>query len=776
MPESEGMMKRGRAIVLLGGILWWSNHADGGAARLGLHPSAAGFSLRLEGGTSSGPAALEPWFQVEHSIDLRTWKPVGELSNRVAGNHALEVNPAHSEHGFYRVIRRAPVLTGRDLAGLDFSGQVMENLDLSGADLRYADFSGARLGGANLSGADLRGADLRFTDLSKADLNGARFAGANLVGAVLPDQKGELVGLEEALQIDFDSPWGGPIPMPSEVPISVGAPALPPVPTSPGLPPVALPAPVPLPGAMFGAPAADALARENLGFAVGGANDVGNFRENIENDFLPLFTDITYEGLFYDYFFETGLNAPCDSLFCPSYTQAVSLDPFSKRVERYLAVGLNSGIKASDFARKQLNLTIVLDVSGSMNAPFNRFYYDRSGVQQELEGEERNLLKMDVAIEAVTALMDHLQPEDRIGIVTFNSESRVVQALTKVANLDLDAVRQKVIRLRAFSGTNMSAGMRSATRQYDALMEADPAVSENRIIFVTDAMPNQGETTRSGLFGMIERNAAKKLYSTVIGVGVDFNTNLIENITKNRGANYHSVHSPAQFIEQMDENFDFMVTPLVFDLRLSLRGDGWSIDRVYGSPEADEATGEIVRVNTLFPSKSEEGETRGGLMLIKLSRNPGAENQTLTLAAQYENRVGETFSIESEIELRSPDAVHHDNRGIRKGILLTRFANLMKEWILDERMSYHDERPILRPLILPEWGIPIPPPWPDVSLGQWERRSMALYVSPKYRQRMTQFAEHVAAEMGEIGDETLQQELDVLKRLTRRPFLEDAVE
>ena len=34
------------------------------------------------------------------------------------------------------------------------------------------------------------------------------------------------------------------------------------------------------------------------------ANDVGNFRQNIENDFLPFFTDITYEGLFFDYFFD----------------------------------------------------------------------------------------------------------------------------------------------------------------------------------------------------------------------------------------------------------------------------------------------------------------------------------------------------------------------------------------------------------------------------------------------------------------------------------------
>ena len=46
-------------------------------------------------------------------------------------------------------------------------------------------------------------------------------------------------------------------------------------------------------------------AADSLGFAVGGAKDINNFRENIRNGYLPLPTDITYEGLFYDYYFET---------------------------------------------------------------------------------------------------------------------------------------------------------------------------------------------------------------------------------------------------------------------------------------------------------------------------------------------------------------------------------------------------------------------------------------------------------------------------------------
>ena len=36
-------------------------------------------------------------------------------------------------------------------------------------------------------------------------------------------------------------------------------------------------------------------AGDNMGFSVGGAKDIANFRENIKQGYLPLPTDITYE-------------------------------------------------------------------------------------------------------------------------------------------------------------------------------------------------------------------------------------------------------------------------------------------------------------------------------------------------------------------------------------------------------------------------------------------------------------------------------------------------
>ena len=266
--------------------------------------------------------------------------------------------------------------------------------------------------------------------------------------------------------------------------------------------------------------------------------DINNFRENIINGYLPLPTDMTYEGLFYDYYFDTGQSRPCNKLFCPSYSSAVTRDPFSNRTEYYLSVGLNSGLEERDFERKKLNLVIVLDISGSMSSPFNEYYYDHAGNQIRLDARERDLAKIEVAKDAIVAIMDQLDNADHFGIVLFNSRAHLLERMTSVRRADMDEIEDTIYDIRPNGNTNLSDGMKLATELLDGY-EVDPYEYENRIIFLTDAMPNTGILGSYSLLRQLSRNADNNIYTTFIGIGVDFNTELIEDITKTRGANYY---------------------------------------------------------------------------------------------------------------------------------------------------------------------------------------------------------------------------------------------
>ena len=106
---------------------------------------------------------------------------------------------------------------------------------------------------------------------------------------------------------------------------------------------------------------------------------------------------------------------------------------------------------------------------------------------------------------------------------------------------------------------------------------------------------------------------------------------------------------------------------------------------------------------------------------------------------------------------------YYQDSSIRKGILLSRYASLVKNWIYDERKNHNvidfDAR------VDEDVGIILPPDYP--ILGQWERQSIPLKVSYEYEILFNSFERYFEDEMDEIGDNDLEQELDILHKLGR---------
>ncbi|PSP74892.1 hypothetical protein BRC81_17095 [Halobacteriales archaeon QS_1_68_20] len=489
-----------------------------------------------------------------------------------------------------------------------------------------------------------------------------------------------------------------------------------------------------------------APSEESIGLQAGGAADIGTFRRNVYEGYLPIPESMAYEGLFGEYYFDTGGDGSCGSLFCPTYTPAVSPDPLSGATERYFTVGLDSGLSQSEFERPPLNLVVVLDVSGSMSASFDDYYYDRFGNKQRAEGGT-DRPKMEVAKEALVDLTEQLRPDDRLGVVLFESEAHLAKPLRLVEETDMDAIREHIREdVKPTGGTNISAGL----SQSEELMAeyADPDEYENRSILLTDAQINRGETGADELRDGLAENAEQGHHTTVVGIGVDFNADLIDQITSVRGANYYSVYSEDQFRRRLGEEFEYMVTPLVFDLSLELDADGYDIGQVYGSTAAEEATGELMSVRTLFPSPRTDGRAKGGVVLVRVEETGAASEATLT--ASWTTRSGEEESTTQTVSFPSGDETY-GNSAVRKAVLLSRYADLMKNWTVYEREQG---------LVAAEEGIEDPPE--DDRLGKWEQQSDPLVVSERYESRTRSFREHFRSEMDAVDDEDLGKELELM--------------
>ena len=496
-----------------------------------------------------------------------------------------------------------------------------------------------------------------------------------------------------------------------------------------------------------------------LGFSVGGAKNSTSYRENIENNYFPLETDITYEGIYYDYYFDTGKDSSTNDgeMFYPTYSKAVSKDPISGEEEYFLSVGLNSNIKESDFRREHLNVILVLDISGSMSSRLGKYYYD--GELGEESAEVSNKDKMQLAEEALAMTLDTLEDYDNVGIVLFDDAAYRAKEMDLMINTDVDVLKEKILSVDSRGGTNFDAAYKVATEMIkeDELFNVEGFT--NRIIVITDAMPNVGTTTKEGLKKEMYANAQEGIYTSFVGIGVDFNTNLVKNITDVRGANYYSISEVDEFKKILADEFDFMVTPLVYDLDLSLSSDAYEIEAVYGTDSIDSEKANIMHVNSLFPSSSNSsGDVKGGLVVLQLKKKSDAKDGAMDVVVSYETVDGEKKENKAAVDFKTDGKEFYDNDGIRKGIALARYVSTVKDWIAYERDENKDY------LVTNECGII---PWAAPSLGENERQSVSLKVGKEYKEIFTKLKDYLTSEMKEVNDNTMQQEIDILEKLIK---------
>lgn len=142
--------------------------------------------------------------------------------------------------------------------------------------------------------------------------------------------------------------------------------------------------------------------------------------------------------------------------------------------------------------RPRANLVFLVDISGSMAGP------DR----------------LELVKNAFRLLVDQLQPDDTIGIVTYASGSGIALEPTKIA--DKAKILSAIDALGAGGSTAGAAGIADAYRLAEAGFDKSAV---NRIILATDGDFNVGITDQNELKGFIERKRQSGIFLSILGVG-----------------------------------------------------------------------------------------------------------------------------------------------------------------------------------------------------------------------------------------------------------------
>lgn len=238
--------------------------------------------------------------------------------------------------------------------------------------------------------------------------------------------------------------------------------------------------------------------------------------------------------------------------------------------------------------RKNLVLTVVADVSNSMTeyAPLS----DEAG---KIPPSRLELLKA-----GLQQMLDQLKPGDVINLVTFAAKPfKEIEGL-KFGG-DLAPYLQVVKKLEPLGNTNLQAALEEGYRVAEKYRDAS---KNNRILFITDALPTEGSKDLGPLKDLAARRNQQGIYLSAIGLGYEHNQVLLNALTEaGRGA-YYSVVSKTDMKEAMTDRFIPLMDVAARNVRFKLEYPGQLYHGASAAEQVSQDPSQVQPTNFSFNS------------------------------------------------------------------------------------------------------------------------------------------------------------------------------
>lgn len=211
--------------------------------------------------------------------------------------------------------------------------------------------------------------------------------------------------------------------------------------------------------------------------------------------------------------------------------------------EVWLQIGLQAR-EIEDRIRTPLNLALVLDASGSMDAPD----------------------KMPYLKQSLMVFLQSLEPEDIVSIVTYDTNAQLIYPASFVG--DKMWIEEVVHRIRPGAMTNLHAGMMLGFEQVDRNFDIR---RNNRVLLLTDGIANTGEIDPRQIAEDALVYNEKGIYLSTIGLGLDMNDYLLSTLAQQGHGAYHFVDSAQEMDKVFRKEADGLVERVANNVRVQIK-------------------------------------------------------------------------------------------------------------------------------------------------------------------------------------------------------------
>ena len=280
------------------------------------------------------------------------------------------------------------------------------------------------------------------------------------------------------------------------------------------------------------------------------------------------------------------------------------------------------GKEAPSVDRAPLNLVLVIDRSGSMNEK-GKIEYARAAARQIISG---------------------LGEKDRLSVVAYSTDVEVLLPIQLLS--DKERATSVVNSLYPTDSTNLSGGLVSGIGQLERLERKGYV---NRVILLSDGLANAGITDMGELTKIASSAAENGIHVTTMGLGVNYDEDLMMNLAEYGAGNYYFVESPSQLAGIFDREFGQLASTVAKDPVYTLTlAPGVSVKEIYGYRYETDKDGKVkIKLGDFYG-----GQERNILVKLNAPAEKAGEKSLVTARIEFEDVLGDNSTVSHEQAVR----------------------------------------------------------------------------------------------------------------------------
>ncbi|MEO8705932.1 MAG: VWA domain-containing protein [Kofleriaceae bacterium] len=212
----------------------------------------------------------------------------------------------------------------------------------------------------------------------------------------------------------------------------------------------------------------------------------------------------------------------------------------------YIKITLGGFALPAAGQRSPVNLALVLDRSGSMQA----------------DG------KLEKAKEAALMVLDRLQPDDIISVISYDDTVEVLVPATKASQKD--QLRERISALTPRGSTALFAGVARGLEETGKYLDAKRV---NRLVLLSDGQANVGPRSPNELGRLGEVAAKQGISITTIGLGLGYNEDLMTQLAMASDGNHGFAENAADLATMFNHELGDILSVVVRDVDIEISFD-----------------------------------------------------------------------------------------------------------------------------------------------------------------------------------------------------------